>query len=99
MRRDLKCAALMPGLNVRFSEELKCGECDEVLARPGEYATVRSEEGGVLLVNDADPPKGLAVRVECRAGHSTKPAACNLEYWFLTPKGTPEAQDRAIALT
>jgi hypothetical protein len=97
MPGGLKCAAFVPGINIRFTEELKCGDCNEMLARPGDSATLHSEEGAVLLVNDANPPKGLAVRLECKNGHRTEPVGCNLEYWFLTPKGTQEAPGRAIA--
>lgn len=87
----------MPGVNIIFSSELKCDDCGEVLGRSGEYATLCSKDGAVFLVNDADPPTGLKVTLECKSGHQTKPRDCSLEYWFTAKKNARTASGRAIA--
>jgi hypothetical protein len=83
---------------VRFSAEIKCKDCGEVLAQAGTYATLRSQ-GAIVLFNDADPPAQLAAVLECSNGHRTIPKdACSIEPWFLTPLDTPIAPAQAIVL-
>ena len=87
----------MPGINLRFTKDLKCAACGEVLGSAGSYATLKSEDGAIILFNDAQPPGQLAVRLECSKGHRTEPKGCSLEFWFMTPRGTAQAPGSAIA--
>lgn len=86
----------MPGINARFSKELRCSKCGEVLGATGEYATVCSQEGAIMLFSDADPPKNLSVALQCSNGHYTSPEGCTFELWFLTPRSVKKAPGKAI---
>jgi hypothetical protein len=86
----------MPGINLRFQRKLRCAACGEILGTPGSYATLHSEEGAVILFNDAEPPGKLSVGVYCSKGHRTKPEGCTLEYWFDTPRDAARAPGKAV---
>lgn len=84
---------------MRFSQNLQCGECGAVLAAPGTYSTLTSEDGALVLFNDADPPTQLQIILKCRNGHRiTPPEGSAIEPWFLTPEGTSKAPVQAVVL-
>jgi len=87
----------MPGVNVRFTRELRCDQCGELLALPGQFATLDDENGAPLLVNDADPPESFVISLECPNAHRSNPLGCKFEYWFMTPKKAQRAPGRALA--
>jgi len=86
----------MPGINARFSKELHCSKCGDVLGATGEYATVISEDGAIMLFSDTEPPQNLSVALQCSKGHYTSPEGCAFELWFLTPRTTKKASGKVI---
>jgi hypothetical protein len=89
----------MPGINLRFHSEVTCSECGAKIADAGDYSTLMSEDGAVILFSDAQTHADLAIALECPSGHRTDPPDdCNVEWWFVTAPKTPSAIARAIAL-
>jgi hypothetical protein len=89
----------MPGINLRYNKALQCPQCGLAIAAAGEYSTLQSEDGAVLLFNDAAPPKNLVVTLECANGHRfAPPDEIRVQWWFMTDPKTPKATAKAIAL-
>ncbi|MGA8099733.1 MAG: hypothetical protein WB810_13850 [Candidatus Cybelea sp.] len=87
----------MPGINLRFTREVKCAGCGEALGTPGAYATLRDEGGAIILFNDREPGGQLAIGLHCSKGHRTQPEGCTLEYWGSTPRDAVKAPAKAVA--
>jgi hypothetical protein len=71
------------------------------MAQPGEYSTLSTENGSLVLFDDASPPKDLRVVLECPNGHRSSPPADSSYVWWYTmdPKKAQKAKARAIVLT
>ena len=90
----------MPGINLRFEQDLHCPTCGIEMAVASAYSTLHAENGAVILFSDADPPSALVIVLECKNGHRVPPPPpplCRIEWCFQTDINLPQGCT-AIAL-
>jgi len=88
----------MPALNVVHTAILQCWKCAEKLGERGARSTVSTSTGAIILFDDADPPKQLALSFECSQGHRTKiPTQFTIELAALSPRDSPQGA-RVVAI-
>jgi hypothetical protein len=89
----------MPFLALVHLRELRCPECNELLAVPGARSFLVDETGEAISFSSEPPPAEMTVEIECPNGHDVTlyvPNEIGAEETLHTPEGAPIARDAVL---
>ncbi len=91
----------MPFLALVHLRELRCQECNALLARPGARSFVVDETGEPVNFSGEEPPAEMTVEIACPDGHETTlyvPNEIAAEETLVTPEDAPVARDAVLQM-
>lgn len=89
----------MPFLALVHLRELRCGQCNELLATAGARSFLVDDRGEALHFSQEAPPDEMTVAVYCSNGHENVlyvPNEIGAEETLYTPEDAPIARDAII---
>ena len=89
----------MPFLALVHLRELRCPECDMLLAQAGSRSFLVDGSGEAVNFSGAEPPEEMTVAVKCPNGHEATlyvPNEIAAEETLSTPDDAPIARDAIL---
>ncbi len=89
----------MPFLALVHLRELRCGQCNELLAAAGSRSFLVDAGGEALNFSEEEPPEEMTVAIYCSNGHENVlyvPNEIAAEETLFTPDEAPIAPDATI---
>jgi phage FluMu protein Com len=86
----------MPFLALVHLRELRCAQCNELLAQAGARSFLVDESGEALNFSENEPPAEMTVAIYCSNGHENPlyvPNEIAAEETLYTPEEAPIARD------
>jgi hypothetical protein len=89
----------VPFLALVHLRDLRCAECNALLAEAGARSFIVDEEGDPLNFSAEEAPEEMTVQIVCPRGHDTMlyvPNEIGAEETLVTPPGAPIGRDAVI---
>ncbi len=89
----------MPFLSLVHLRELRCGQCNVLLAQAGARSFVVDERGEAINFSESEPPDEMAAAIVCPNGHENLlyvPNEISAEETLYTPEDAPVARDAVL---
>ena len=89
----------MPFLALVHLRELRCAECNALLAEAGARSFIVDAAGNPLNFSQEEPPEEMTVVIACPNGHDTTlyvPNEVAAEETLVTPADSPIARDAVL---
>lgn len=86
----------MPFLALVHLRELRCEQCNELLAAPGARSFLVDERGEAVNFSEKEPPEEMTVAILCSNRHENElyvPNEIAAEETLYTPEDAPIARD------
>jgi phage FluMu protein Com len=86
----------MPFLALVHLRELRCEQCNELLAQAGARSFLVDERGEAMNFSESEPPEEMSVAVFCSRKHENVlyvPNEISAEETLYTPEDAPIARD------
>ena len=86
----------MPFLALVHLRELRCAQCNELLASPGARSFLVDQNGEAMSFTQDEPPAEMTAAIVCSRGHENLlyvPNEIAAEETLYTPEGAPIARD------
>ena len=86
----------MPFLALVHLRELRCGQCNELLAEAGARSFLVDERGEALNFSEEEPPEEMTIAILCSQRHENVlyvPNEIAAEETLYTPEEAPIARD------
>ena len=89
----------MPFLALVHLRELRCEECNALLADAGARSFIVDTSGDPVLFSQEEPPEEMTVEIACPDGHATMlyiPNEIAAEETLVTPADAPIGRDATL---
>lgn len=89
----------MPFLALVHLRELRCPECETLLAEAGARSFLVDASGEAINFSGSEPPEEMTVAIRCPQGHEATlyvPNEIGAEETLITPEDAPIARDAIL---